>query len=41
MIPKIIGDIGGVPRHMSTNYGYEGVAKDFEVVRLSGEDRIG
>lgn len=31
--------IGGVPRHASSEDGYEEVAEDFEVFRLGGEDR--
>ena len=38
MIVEIISAIGGVPRHVGTEDGYEEVFEDFEVVGLSSED---
>ena len=40
MIVEIISAIGGVPQHMGTKDGSEKATEDFEVVGLSGEDRI-
>ena len=40
MIAEIVSALGGAPRHVGTDDGYEEVAKDFEVTRLSSEDRI-
>ena len=40
MIGELISAIGGVTWHVGTKYGYEEVAENFEVVRLSGEDKI-
>ena len=40
MIAEVISAIGGVPRHMGIEDGYEEVAKDFEFVGSSGEARI-
>ena len=40
MIVEIISAIRGVPWHVGTKGGYEEVVEDFEVVGLSGEEKI-
>lgn len=40
MITKIVSALGGLPRHVAAEDGYEKVVEDFKVSRLSGEDKI-
>ena len=37
MIVEIMSALGGVPRHVGTNDGFEEVVEDFEIVGSSGE----
>ena len=39
MIAEIMSALGGVPRHVGTEDGYEEVAEDFGIARSSSEDR--
>ena len=39
MIAEIVSALGGVPRHVGFEGSYEEVAKDFDLVGLSSEDR--
>ena len=40
MIAQIVNSLGGLPRSVGTNGGYEKFSKDFEVTIASGEDRV-